>query len=52
MIPPTTSLARNHFLDALRGIAALLVLATHLPSSITGLYPSARRVIHAGKGVR
>jgi peptidoglycan/LPS O-acetylase OafA/YrhL len=52
MIPPTTSLARNHFLDALRGIAALLVLATHLQSSITGFYPAARRVIHAGKGVR
>ena len=77
---------RNHFLDALRGIAALLVLATHLQSSITGFYPdgwlaahpaavatlehggigvdvfflisgfivfiAARRVIHAGKGVR
>ncbi len=83
--PPTPS-SRNHFLDALRGIAALLVLATHLQSSITGFYPSgwlaehpaaiatlehgaigvdvfflisgfivflaARRVIHAGKGVR
>ena len=36
----TTSLARNHFLDALRGIAALLVLATHLQASITGFYPS------------
>lgn len=82
----STSFARNHFLDALRGIAALLVLATHLQSSITGFYPSgwlashpaaastlshgaigvdvfflisgfivflaARRVIHAGKGVR
>ena len=52
MIPPTTSLARSHFLDALRGIAALLVLATHLQSSITGFYPAARRVVHAGKGVR
>jgi exopolysaccharide production protein ExoZ len=30
---------RNHVLDALRGIAALLVLATHLQSSITGFYP-------------
>jgi exopolysaccharide production protein ExoZ len=78
--------ARNHFLDALRGVAALLVLATHLQSSIVGFYPSgwlaahpaaarvlehgaigvdvfflisgfivflaARRVIHAGSGVR
>ncbi len=86
MSPPKSSLARNHFLDALRGIAALLVLATHLQSSITGFYPggwlashpvvvatlqhgaigvdvfflisgfivylAARRVIHAGKGVR
>ena len=82
----STSSIRNHFLDALRGIAALLVLATHLQSSITGFYPdgwlashpaavatlehgsigvdvfflisgfivylAARRVIHAGKGVR
>ena len=32
--------SRNHFLDALRGIAALLVLATHLQSSIVGFYPS------------
>jgi len=39
MNQPTTSLARNHFLDALRGIAALLVLATHLQSSITCFYP-------------
>jgi len=80
------SSVRDHFLDALRGIAALLVLATHLQSSITGFYPggwvashpaavatlehgavgvdvfflisgfivylAARRVIHAGKGVR
>jgi len=52
MNQPTTSLARNHFLDALRGIAALLVLATHLQSSITGFHPAARRVIHAGKGFR
>ena len=78
--------ARNHFLDALRGVAALLVLATHLQSSIVGFYASgwlaahpaaarvlehgaigvdvfflisgfivflaARRVIHAGSGVR
>lgn len=77
---------RNHFLDALRGIAALLVLVTHLQSSITSFYPSgwlaehpaaagtlehgsigvdvfflvsgftvflaARRVLHAGNGVR
>lgn len=79
-------LNRNDFVDALRGIAALLVLATHLQLSITGFYPggwlalhpsvasalehgaigvdvfflisgfivflAARRVIHAGKGVR
>lgn len=78
--------ARNHFLDALRGIAALLVLAIHLQSSLVGFYPggwlaahpaaislldhgaigvdvfflisgfivflAARRVIHAGRGVR
>ena len=78
--------ARNHFLDALRGIAALLVLVTHLQSSLVAFYPSgwlaahpvaisvldhrgigvdmfflisgfivflaARRVIHAGRGVR
>lgn len=31
--------SRNHFLDALRGIATLLVLATHLQSSVTGFYP-------------
>ncbi|MCS5704708.1 acyltransferase [Synechococcus sp. FGCU-3] len=31
--------SRNHFLDALRGIAALLVLATHLQSSLVGFYP-------------
>lgn len=31
--------SRNHFLDALRGIAALLVLATHLQSSVTGFSP-------------
>lgn len=80
------STSRHHFLDALRGVAALLVLATHLQSSIIGFYPSgwlaahpavarvlehgaigvdvfflisgfivflaARRVIHAGRGVR
>ncbi len=46
MIPPTTSLARNHFLDALRGIAALLVLATHLQASITGFYPSGWLATH------
>ncbi len=46
MNQPTTSLARNHFLDALRGIAALLVLATHLQSSITGFYPDGWLAAH------
>lgn len=78
--------SRNHFLDALRGIAALLVLAHHLRQALLGFFPSgwlaghyqiaevldhgkigvdvfflisgfivflaARRVIHAGRGVR
>lgn len=35
---PATPL-RNHFLDALRGFAALLVLATHLQSSLIAFYP-------------
>lgn len=46
MNQPTTSLARNRFLDALRGIAALLVLATHLQSSITGFYPDGWLALH------
>ena len=46
MNQPTTSLARNHFLDALRGIAALLVLATHLQASITGFYPDGWLAAH------
>ena len=86
MLTVPAPVTRNHFLDALRGVAALLVLATHLQSSIVGFYPSgwlaahptaarvlehgaigvdvfflisgfivflaARRVIHAGRGVR
>lgn len=39
-------IARNHFLDALRGVAALLVLATHLQSSIVGFYPSGWLAAH------
>jgi peptidoglycan/LPS O-acetylase OafA/YrhL len=31
---------RNQSLDALRGIAALLVLATHLQSSLVAFYPT------------
>jgi hypothetical protein len=42
---PATPL-RNHFLDALRGIAALLVLATHLQSSLIGFYPSGWLALH------
>jgi peptidoglycan/LPS O-acetylase OafA/YrhL len=38
--------SRNHFLDALRGIAALLVLATHLQSSVIGFYPSGWLAFH------
>ena len=78
--------SRNHFLDALRGIAASLLLVHHLQSSLVAFYPggwlashpveiavmehwaigvdvfflisgfivflAARRVIHAGHGVR
>ena len=46
MIKTTTSLARNHFIDALRGIAALLVLATHLQASVTGFYPNGWLAAH------
>jgi hypothetical protein len=38
--------SRNHFLDALRGIAALLVLATHLQLSVIGFYPSGYLASH------
>ena len=38
--------ARNHFLDALRGIAALLVLLTHLQSSLVVFYPGGWLAAH------
>ena len=46
IVAPTTNLALNHILDALRGIFALLVLATHLQSSITGFYPDVWPATH------
>ena len=38
--------ARNHFLDARCGIAALLVLVTHLQSSLVAFYPSGWLAAH------
>ena len=46
MLTVPAPVTRNHFLDALRGVAALLVLATHLQSSIVGFYPSGWLAAH------
>ena len=56
MLAVPAPLNRNHSLDALRGVAALLVLATYLQSSIVGFYlsgwfaahPAVARVLEHG----
>ena len=42
---PTASV-RNHFLDALRGFAALLVLLTHLQFALVAFYPGGWLTAH------
>jgi exopolysaccharide production protein ExoZ len=38
--------SRNYFLDALRGVGALMVLATHLQASLTSFYPTGWLAAH------
>lgn len=38
--------SRNHFLEALRGIAVLLVLVTNLQSALVGFYPAGWLAAH------